>query len=326
MRCNKCGKDIRVNQYHDCSKQQPKRREKIIITEPERKADNFSFTQERQAVIITPGFNLATIDELKTLKRQGNGLKVEVMRIISSIGDTLKNPTIRNITVMVAAALSMLVWLVTIYNPHFSYMPATGLKGILAIVFGSYNNVMARTLHFSSVFSLLSVFIPQFLKHKSISIGGISQAYKNIRMIIKNSRSKKFGLLIMSIGFAYVFGNIMMRNNAINKYLACATFGITLLLATKELRATPFVRLLLGFMNDLKRHLRMSAFMAAYSDTLREGFGLGLIATILLSLLHKVIPYTIGENLGYIIGSLMTVVGFILQIRARTEAQSVSGE
>lgn len=322
MKCRKCGKEILINQYHTCEGQaQSRARTASVIALPVKGMNRYASVQEEKSAIITPGFTRATAEELDALSSGGTGLMTEIKRMARNVKSAVKNPTRKNIIVMVAAGISILIWLITSYNPNYSYVAATGLKGLLAIVFGTYNNVFARTLHFTSTFTILSIFIPQLMANKSISVGSIPRAFKGVKNALTNVKSKKFGLVIAVLGLAYIVGNYMMRNNAMNKYLACVTFGLAIIMAGNELRRTPFIRLLYGLINDVKKLFKKDRFFTSYGRLLRQSFGLGLIATILLPLLRTILPYTIGENLGYTLGVMLLIAGVVIQFTGRETGQ-----
>lgn len=327
MKCPKCNKEILVNEYHDCHVKT--KAEKVVkkLMPPIRRQSNYNYVKKVEPIILSPDFTLLSVQELNNLKNQGNGVLPEIKRIVKSIQETLKSPTLQNVFVFAVALASILLWIITSYNANYNYMPATGLKGLLAIAFGSYNNVFARVIHFSSVYALLSVFIPQLMKKKSISITGISQSVKHIKNTLKDKKSKVFGFFVMALGLSYILGNFMMRNNSHNKYLACLTFGLSVLLATKELKRTSFIRLLKALLYDLKKLLKIKSSKNKYGDIIRQGLGFGLVSTFILGFLRKILPYSMGDKIGYLLGGLIVVVGLYLIISGKethSEPGSVS--
>ncbi len=314
VKCNKCGQEIYLNQEHICEGISPAKRRPIAIAKPSRSSAGYFFVQTQDPVILTKGFHIVTPKELSEIRNRGRGLKSEFTKIFRTIKETFKHPTAKNLIMLGAALITILVWAITVYDPYFNYMPAYGMKGFLAVLFGTYNNVLARTLHFSSVFTMLSVFIPQLLKEKMIRVGSVPSAIKGIAAALKDTKQKEFGMVFLVLGLAYVFSNFMMRNNSINKYLACGTFGIALVLSGSELRNTTFFRVLYALIYDIKRLVKKPDLFSKNSEMIRQVFGLGTVSAILLSLMRKILPFIIGDYIGYILGSILFVLGVVLMI------------
>lgn len=249
----------------------------------------------------------------------------EMKKILMIWKRFVKKPTKENIILLVGVGVAFLLWFWTIYAPGgFNYMPPSGLKSVFAFLSASFNNVPTRVLHFSALVTLVSAFLPSLIQGKiGPLLGNIQGVVALTRKIISYQKSQVFNIMIISLGAGLFFSNFMMRNNSINKYFACFTVGMMIMMATSGMFNSTFVRLCKGLFYDVAKMFRYQSYLSKYQIALQLGFGGGLIMSIISSVIRDVFNNAMTDSIGYILGMIIMGTGLVLSVMAQKQGQKI---
>jgi hypothetical protein len=259
-----------------------------------------------------------TLEDLKNFQNSSKGIITQFRSIFKVLKTTIKNPSKENIRLLVFAGVFFILWFWTKYSPEgFNFMMPGGLKGVFAVLTGSFNNVPARVLHFSSLITLMTAFLPGIATSKQSFLGNIKSVLALMRTLLKDKKGTMFSVAIASFGFGLFLSNYLMRNNSSNKYMVCLTLGVTILLSTSGLFKSTFVKLSIGFFNDLSRIFRFETFLNKYKLALQIGVGSALVSSYLICLIRGAVYSSITDHLGYILGVIVFAFGFVKAVTSK---------
>lgn len=273
-----------------------------------------SSSMERYFAPVTPGApNGMTFEEL-IAKGSSTGFFGEIKRLIKSVVQVVKKPSKQNIIVLAAALIAIILWAWTKYSPGFNYMMPEGLKGVMAVLTGSFNNVPARILHFSAITTLVTAYGPSLIKGNVKPITGNLKTAFGLAQRILRQKGNRMYVTLLAAGVGMFTANYMMRNNSQNKYMACLTLGLMVLLSTGGLFNATFVKLIKAAYQDIAKFLKKGQEAANYQIAVQLGFGSGLILSYLACIIRGMSSNSITDNIAYIFGVIMIVAAIVLMI------------
>ena len=290
-----------------------------------------SAAYEYTMVALTPGApELVTVE--KVLNAQMESLETgasQILGVVRALLDIkniwkgiLRKPTKANMIVITCGFITMLLWFWTKYLPGFyNYMSPGGIKNVVAFLFGTFNNVPTRILHFSSVMTLATAFLPSLFDGGDVTkaVGGVKTTITLWKKFISYRGTRTFSVMIISIGVGMFAANYMMRNCSYNKYFPCLTLGITIILSSSILFKSSFIKLFAGLYHDILRLFKLEKLVAKYTMAIQIGVGTGLVSSILACLLRG----PLGDNIGYIIGVIIMVGGALLTVKPELVGKKV---
>lgn len=182
-------------------------------------------------------------------------------------------------------------------------------KIVLILVFftASYNNFIAKAVYATIV---VKVGIPLFNRIRKEGIGKVSTDFKTLVPNLKSNweltGGKSLGLLVFFAGSAAFMSNFLTRNNAIDKIAVSLAIAFTLMKALGDgPRSIPFMT---------GRVVMKDIFVAMHKPSPVRNHHIyiaisGLVTGFLCSLPLSVLRKSMGENIGYLLGTLAMVVG-----------------
>lgn len=312
MKCTVCNKEIVSGVNHVCIEEKYiKSNVKPNFVQPDFNRSEKSASYHGIALAISPNPPKdLTLEDIKNFKSSHSGFIHELIKSGKVVIKTIKHPSKENIRILVISLVFFIIWFWTKYMPGgFNYMMPGGIKSVFAVLFGTFNNVPARVLHFSSILTLLTSFLPIISQPKRTFMGNLKSSVAVIRPIVKDVKSKSFSVFIMAFGLGLFTSNFLMRNNSSNKYMVCLSLGMTMILSTSGMFNTTFVKLSKSFFYDLSRLLRFESFLNKYQIVLQAGIGIALISSYLICLIHGMFYFGFVDALGYILGTGIFIFG-----------------
>lgn len=205
------------------------------------------------------------------------------------------------------------VWCILSSIPTYK-VPYSIRKVYMFLIFltASYNNFIGKAILAGFIYG---TGIPMFKEIKLNGIAPTIDRYKRTFGVIiqtfKKIGTKAYPIFTFGLGIGLFVSNYLSRNNKIDKYLVCFLCGFILFKALSQGFGSIQVRLVRTFFSDFfKLFKARSPVNKEFIYILFSGLSAGFIGSFISYLAYN----KLGDNAGYIIGSVAVVLGIVLSL------------
>lgn len=185
-------------------------------------------------------------------------------------------------------------------------------KIILILVFltAAYNNFIGKAVYGTLV---IRVVLPQVRRVRREGLGKVTGEFKSLMPNLKTNwqaaGTGSLGLFVTFGGCAAFLSNFLTRNNAVDKIAVSLVIGLSLIKALSDgPRSIPFMTGRVVMKDIFVAFGKPSPVRNHHIYVAISGLALGFFSSLLLAVLRK----SVGENIGYILGSIAVVGGIVL--------------
>lgn len=187
-------------------------------------------------------------------------------------------------------------------------------KVILILVFltAAYNNFIGKAVYGTLV---IRVIIPLVRRFRREGLGKVAGEFKSLMPNLKinwhTAGTRSIGLIVFFSGCAAFVSNFLTRNNAVDKIAVSLAIAFSLMKSLSDgPRSIPFMTGRVVMKDIFVAFRKPSPVRNHHIYMAISGLVLGFLSSLLLAVLRK----SMGENIGYILGSITMVIGIALFI------------